>query len=469
MADKIKNTPPELIACIISAVVLSAGIFTIGVMNLFCTDALYIDYSAAADTGSVIRGAAVFLCTAAAMFGMFKLSGLKHGIRALMAAALVLRLVSAFFWEIEPESDFLITLNLSELLAENPVSQWARLMDSEQTIYNTIWSAHMPFIVYQSLILRFIPLGAAGIRIVNAVISWLSCLIISRCAKNLYGQPGERFALTALGINPTVIFFIPVLTNQHIALLMAAAAAGVYYSVRIKNGIVKAVLIGVFIALSQLMRPEMQIVMIAALLCLVVDIAVNKKPKMKIVRFLCGAAVCAAIIFSVNNALVSGGLVHRDIYSGNLKYKIVMGLNKESAGTWNEEDSMLIYDEEALDDTLKERLNKPWKLVPMMFGKAAFQYGTYAYTWSFDKGRPWISQNIMRRAGQAVMIIVCAMAVYALVFRKRRELMPVYFSLAGYICAYALIEVQNRYNFLMLPFIVLIACGALKKKNTAQH
>lgn len=59
---------------------------------------------------------------------------------------------------------------------------------------------------------------------------------------------------------------------------MAAAAAGVYYSVRIKNGIVKAVLIGVFIALSQLMRPEMQIVMIAALLCLVVDIAVNKKP-----------------------------------------------------------------------------------------------------------------------------------------------------------------------------------------------
>lgn len=75
---------------------------------------------------------------------------------------------------------------------------------------------------------------------------------------------------------------------------------------------------------------------------------------MKIVRFLCGAAVCAAIIFSVNNALVSGGLVHRDIYSGNLKYKIVMGLNKESAGTWNEEDSMLIYDEEALDDTLKE-------------------------------------------------------------------------------------------------------------------
>ena len=76
MADKIKNTPPELIACTISAVVLSAGIFTIGVMNLFCTDALYIDYSAAADTGSVIRGAAIFLCTAAAMFGMFKLSGI---------------------------------------------------------------------------------------------------------------------------------------------------------------------------------------------------------------------------------------------------------------------------------------------------------------------------------------------------------------------------------------------------------
>ena len=35
--DRVLNTPPELIACIISAVVLSAGIFTIGVMNLFCT------------------------------------------------------------------------------------------------------------------------------------------------------------------------------------------------------------------------------------------------------------------------------------------------------------------------------------------------------------------------------------------------------------------------------------------------
>lgn len=456
------GNPPLTAAAIIAAVVLAAGIVTIGVMNLFCTDALYTSYTAAADAISVIEGLIVLAAVVSALYGLYRLSAVKKGLTAVMVLAFILRVLSALFWKIEPQSDFLITLRLSRLLADNPVSDWAALLAREHTIYTDHWAAHMPFIIWQSLILRVIPLDAAGIRLINALISWLTALLTAQCAKRLYSKNAERLTWVFMGLNPTIIFFIPVLTNQHISCFLVCAAAAVYFS-RMKPT-VKALCVGALIGLSQLMRPELTPLMLAALLCLVVNVVRKKDAKTRILRFIAGAALCLSVIFAANTAITNAGLTQRSIYSGNLKYKIAVGLNRDSAGTWTAADSTLIYDDAALNAAIKERVQKPWRLVPMLFGKAAFQFGTYAYTWSFNERHGIISQLFMRRFGQALMCAVCAMAVAALVSRRKEELMPVYFALAVYAAAYAVIEVQNRYNFLFIPFLVLIAVGMAEKK-----
>lgn len=458
MAKKIntltENTLPIKAVCIICAAVLLSGAMTIGAMNLFCTDSLYIDYSVQFTSESIINGIAVLVAAALAFTVIYNLLKLKKAYIFVMGAALILRLISALFWTIEPESDFKITYDLAKILSDTSVWQWGRTLDEYGTIYNGLWSAHMPFIIYQSLLLR-ITENAIILRFANALFSWGSCILCAEIVHKIGSDKGYRGAICVCAFNPTVIFFVPVLTNQHISQFFFVLAIWIFFCVHL-NIYIRAWLCGMCIGSSHLMRPEMQITIIALTLFVVYCCFKKKKPSQYLSAYAAGTAAFLTVMIAANTFLVSSHIVHRNIYSGNLNYKIMVGLNPDTNGAWNESDSYLIGNNTEILAQIKHRLKNP-RLGIMMYGKASYQLGTYVYSWSYRNDAAQISQILMRRGSAALMLFVCIMSACKMLRKRRHELIWIYLTLAGYAAAYSLIEVQGRYSFIFIPMLVISA------------
>jgi hypothetical protein len=449
------------IICIFTAAVMISGIFTIGAMNLFCTDSLYTDYSVAFTRGSVISGVVALAVTGAVIALLYNALRLKNMTVVMLGAAFAARLAAALFWRIEPESDFLITYDLGKLLASTPVMQWGAALDGYGTSYNTIWSAHMPFIVYQSLLLR-ITENAVVLRIANALFSWGSCFLTVSIAEKAGGEKARRASLVFMALNPVIVFFVPVLTNQHAAQFFFVTAIWIFYCPKIKNTYIRAWLSGACIGISHLLRPEMQVVAIALTICVLYSVFKSGDAAKKLTLYAVGLSALLAVIVAANAFLVSVHAVHQSIWSGNINYKILVGLNPETNGSWSAADSALEGNDKAINTLIIERLKHPLKLLPMMYGKASYQLGTYVYTWSFRQDMMWVSQNVMRRGGAALMAVVCGAAAWNMIRCRRSGMLVIYMILFMYALTYAVIEVQGRYNFVFIPLMVVGACASAR-------
>ena len=65
------------------------------------------------------------------------------------------------------------------------------------------------------------------------------------------------------------------------------------------------------------------------------------------------------ILLITSFTLKTQGMISEHIFNGNLKYKLCVGLNTETCGSWSEADAQLMYDPELLDATFKERIVQP--------------------------------------------------------------------------------------------------------------
>ena len=453
------------VVCIAAAIVLLCGVVTIGAMNLICTDELYTTYKTAFAASSVVKGIAVIAAVILAVVIIYRFSENRKFYIAILILSFCVRILVALFWKIEPDSDFKITYELGKLIAHTPLMECGKALDNYGTNYNSIWAVHMPFVVYQSMLLRL--WNNAGIlRIANAFFSFGSCLLISETAGAIGGQKAKRMALTFTAFNPTIIFFIPILTNQHISQFFLVLGIWLFMSERISNVYIRAWIAGLCFGISQLMRPDIALIIAAIVVYLIFSCIRNGNAAYKITVFAAFICVFLAVIVAMNTFLTSAHTIHGNIYSGNLNYKIMVGLNSDTNGSWSASDSGLEGNSEAINAMIKARLAvNPLKLIPRLFGKSVYQLGSYVYTWSFRSESEWISQIIMRRGGTALMLIVSVLAAWNMLFKRQHKLIIMYMVTAVFAAVYAVIEVQSRYNFILIPILIIIASANFAERN----
>lgn len=453
------------LVCIATAIVLICGIITIGAMNLLCTDELYTTYNTAFSVVTAVTGAAVLAAAILVSITVYGVSRHNKAYITILVLAFCFRILAALFWKIEPDSDFKITYELGKLIAHTPLTEWGKALDNYGTNYNSTWAVHMPFVVYQSFLLRLWN-DASVLRITNALFSFGSCLLISETAGVIGGQKAKRIALTFTAFNPTIIFFIPVLTNQHISQFFLMLGVWSFMSERISNIHIRAWIAGLCFGISQLMRPDITLIIAAIVVYLIFSCIRNGNAAYKITVFAAFICVFLAVIAAMNTFLVSSHVIHGNIYLGNLNYKIMVGLNPDTNGSWSASDSGLEGNVEAINTMIKARLTvNPLKLIPRLFGKAVYQLGSYVYTWSFRSESEWISQIIMRRGGTALMLIVSALAAWNMLFKRQHKLIIMYMVTAVFAAVYAVIEVQSRYNFIVIPILIIIASANFTERN----
>ncbi len=399
-----------------------------------------------------------------------KLQNHCHGIFVFLAA-LALRLLCLKFWQFEPLSDCKLGFDASLALAESPIGGWHEIMQ-QNTYYYETWAMHTPYVLYQTLAMKLLGSSVLSIQIFNCFFSALSCYYTYKIAYALYSKRNVAlFASLLLAVNPTCLLSSAFIVNQHgSTALMLGSLYHIIFAPR-KSQSANIVLGSVFLALAQLMRPEMYVVLLAYI-CYNIYLLICDFSKKNLLEAVKNTVIFVAVFFAIIAAadfiLQATGLTNASITDSKLNYKLMIGLNQETNGKFLDADYPLAGDDQAVNALLASRLSSPLETVMLFFKKWLFQFSSYNYWWlQAYKGGParqmFIAEGFEPLLQGYMMFILFGAGVSTLknFYRHKRIFALLNIIFIGYLCCFALMEVQQRYVYLLIPVFTLYAAPSL--------
>ncbi len=395
---------------------------------------------------------------------------------AVFAVALALRMVFINIWQITPASDCEMAFELSGVLAKTPLAGWHETFAANRYYYD-VWPMHVPFVIFQTLCIKLLGNSVVSVQIVNMIFSSLTCVFIALCAEGLTDSKRVgKIAGMFMAFNITTLFMACFLVNQHVSTCFFMAAVCMIIKKPFKHTSVNHILGGILLGIGHLMRPEMYIILIAVLCMLVYEIVrccAQKKYKPVagvLFRCLCFTAAFFAVLCTVNSALLNLRWVDNSIMESKLEYKLMIGLNQETEGRFRDEDYPLAANDLAVKEVLRERLSGPVDTAVLMIKKLCFQFSSYNYWWlQADKGgsiRQFVINNIFEPVTQGYMLFMILFAFLASIKTYKNtdvRLLLLYTVYIGFLCAFALMEVQQRYAYITIPPVTVFGAMLFDK------
>ncbi len=385
--------------------------------------------------------------------------------------ALALRFLCLVIWQIEPLSDCKLGYDISYALSNARIGQWSGIM-AESTYYYKTWCMHVPFILYQTFCMNIFGDSIVSIQIFNCLFSAISCIMAYKIAEAVYKKKDIALAAGLLmAVNPTCLLMSAFLVNQHVSTAMLLVSVYFILAKPCKKDISNTLWSAVFLAFGQLMRPEMHIVVIAYV-CFNVYLCISKPSRRAVATAVRNVLIFVVIFFliiSVTDAVLKGfGMIEGSITQSNLKYKLMIGLNQETEGRFLDSDYLLAGDDAAVEKLLKERLSSVPETVMLFFKKWVFQFSSYNYWWlQADKGgaarQMFINEGFEPLLQSFMMFILLAAAVQCLknYFKPQDGFAYMNIIFIGYLCSFALIEVQQRYTYMLIPVFTVLGAKVL--------
>jgi hypothetical protein len=358
-----------------------------------------------------------------------------------------------------------------------------------------------PFVL--SLLFRITgPSVAAGLWL-NAAASLLSAFFVYRITRRLAGRFGGFIALLLAAFWPSQILYGTILASEpvFICTLLIAVRLFIYlfdYPARLGNAeslMVLCVLFGIIVALSAAIRPLTEILLAAAILCLLpryVKFDANEKMLYgKVTRMACqGWFRALVIIFSylLCARLVSAAVANTIDYqlpggTVSFGYNFMVGVNIDAKGAWNQKDadffstifaatnSAEAAHRASIGVALQRIRDNPAGVLNLAMEK-------FAYLWSNDDyASYWVTlflgqqgnltperQNIINAISQwndyAYLLSIFFSSLMGLKMIKQRYISPAQVLIllfVGTVILHMLLESQNRYHYIMLPVFAILS------------
>ncbi len=405
----------------------------------------------------------------------------KNSVIIFSAAALV-RVLFCIIWNVLPSNDFLSTYRTASQMALSPLSEWNNILG---ITYADNCPYIVPYIIYESIIIKiFSDKSIFALQMINIMASSATCVLLYKIGTHIFGETSGRLAAWFYLWNPTVLFFISVLTCQHIALFFLLL--GIYIIIRqpYRKPVVNLIAAALAEAMSNLFRPEV-IVLNIALLCVAVIYVLKSDLKKLIKSFIGYFIIYMTTLVAINLLLLGGGIVNKSILKSNVAYKLLVGLNYEHHGTWNEEDGiMLLEEDEEIWKLVKERLKDPIKIGELIKEKIYITYGEYTNyaffnDWGEEESKTFFQEYILSSMCNGYMLIIIFLAFIKCLKMKTDMSLQEYIiviSMLGFCLIFTLIETSNRYSYVIVPFFTLLAGSAwidlnrdIVEKNMFDH
>ncbi len=443
-------------------------------------------------------------CVARVNLFILKLNKKRHAVIAertifacVIAASAFIRIWVISKLPISPSSDFQSYYQVAELL------QRSSLGGSGYSDY----IAQFPHVIGYPFILSLLfritgPSLQAGLYL-NLTASLINVFLTYRIARTLCGRVGGMIALLMAAFWPSQILYGAILASEPVFTCMLLFSIWLFiylyrYPVRLDNregSIFLCFLLGSSIALANAVRPLSLLLLVSAILCIIpFTVKYDENEKMlnsKLSRassqgwflalmitfsfFLCSQLISASISNTIAHKLPGSSV--------SFGYNLMVGVNIEAKGAWNQQDADFFANEFALANSaqaahrasvavaLQRISSDPYGVLNLSMEKFTFLWGNddYAKTWTtlFLEQQGELTkerQNIIHRFTQwneyFYLLSIFLSSVFGFQALKQKHAGPVQALImlfVGTVILHMLLESQNRYHYFMLPVFTILA------------
>jgi hypothetical protein len=409
----------------------------------------------------VLLLAPVLLALWAALVRFAERVGATPFVAGFLFAVLLVRVWWLLTVPTAPASDFALLHSAAAAAASGD-------LDFVDRAYFRDWTYQLGFVFYQAAVMRVFGDALVWLQLLNALFMTATCLLVYVLGRSMFGERAAFAALVGYGLYLPPILGASVLTNQHLATMLFVLGITVLLrGARLDPW--RAVAAASAVGLGHVIRPLGPVVLVAVGVY-VVFLMVSRDDRMRLA--LAGALFLVGFygtFFAVSATFMVSGITETHLGNNNPQWKFVLGLNHETAGGYSAEDAALVAEagseeeREALQAALiAERTADVPGVLQLMLVKFARMWGEP------DTLLFWAAAEVLNpgafRLWKLLMVGQYAVVMFAGLFARRRlrradgsALVLVSALIGTYASVHLLIEIQTRYRYFAMPFVLLLA------------
>lgn len=422
-----------------------------------------------------------------------------------LAAAVLLRLRYIQEMPMQPESDFKTYYEIADLLKKGTlIKDGPGYCD-----YIAMFPHVFGYPYFLSIVFGLFGTSVKIAQYFNIVLAVLTVFLVYRIGKIVGGRGCGLICLILAAFWPSQIVYINMVASEYLFSFLLILSLYIFIKTlkafsgntsHSVSGVFLHIILGVILAITSMVRPMALILLITIIICILtqkmkipVRLPKDQPLTLRILEkgwFRC--LIIAVVYFSISHFLSMGisYTVDEELASGSASfgYNLLVGLNEESYGGWNQDDADYLYDSFdqtgsateahlACRDLAVMRLRRsPEGMLNLFVHKFQILWSNddYGSTWNLlfmdqqgtlTKARETFLYEI-RDINNMMYLIVAAFAGIGGIFlwRKGNGInYPFILIFVGTLGMHLFVENQNRYHYHVLFMFILMAGYTVKE------
>lgn len=327
--------------------------------------------------------------------------------------------------------------------------------------YFICWGYQMGHVIYQAILLNIIN-SITFLKIVNAIVTSSTVIMIYLIGKELSTTKAAIIISIIYSIFLFPLLLNTVLTNQLLPMLLILIAIYLWMKKKKENKLMP-VIIGILLGISNMLRSE-TIVIIIAFVLYTIFLMIKKENRKALIINLCLIIISYFTLTTATSfALKATDISPSGLENKNSSWKFLEGLNIETRGQYSEDDAIKYsYDKKKTTKELKKRIQEEWQQYPLLFAKKTkILWLNSDLSWPLGHIENQEDLKLYEGINQifiyffVIMSLLSAITLFKKTYKKEQIL--ILLILFIYFGVYLFIEVMPRYAYSLQIFEALLA------------
>lgn len=327
--------------------------------------------------------------------------------------------------------------------------------------YFICWGYQMGHVIYQAILLNIIN-SITFLKIVNAIVTSSTVIMIYLIGKELSNTKAAIIISIIYSIFLFPLLLNTVLTNQLLPMLLILIAIYLWMKKKKENKLMP-VIIGILLGISNMLRSE-TIVIIIAFVLYTIFLMIKKENRKALIINLCLIIISYFTLTTATSFILKAtDISPSGLENKNSSWKFLEGLNVETRGQYSEDDAVKYsYDKKKTTKELKKRIQEEWQQYPLLFAKKTkILWLNSDLSWSLGHIENQEDLKLYEGINQifiyffVIMSLLSAITLFKKTYKKEQIL--ILLILFVYFGVYLFIEVMPRYAYSLQIFEALLA------------
>lgn len=327
--------------------------------------------------------------------------------------------------------------------------------------YFICWGYQMGHVIYQAILLNIIN-SITFLKIVNAIVTSSTVIMIYLIGKELSTTKAAIIISIIYSIFLFPLLLNTVLTNQLLPMLLILISIYLWMKKKKENKLMP-VIIGILLGISNMLRSE-TIVIIIAFVLYTIFLMIKKENRKALIINLCLIIISYFTLTTATSfVLKATDISPSGLENKNSSWKFLEGLNVETRGQYSEDDAVKYsYDKKKTTKELKKRIQEEWQQYPLLFAKKTkILWLNSDLSWPLGHIENQEDLKLYEGINQifiyffVIMSLLSAITLFKKTYKKEQIL--ILLILFVYFGVYLFIEVMPRYAYSLQIFEALLA------------